>query len=625
MEGMGMPQQWQEVLQTVYTNYLKDIAQVDVAIVFRILENTGTIHRKAMCEEVIKEIMLNYRKRPFGWCPTLVSESYRWNSPLTMSSALYRETIRGFIRTDALKDVQLKNQTLQEQNRRLLTAPTVLPDAARSSPPPQDTSSATSSANDSASTTDKNLFIDKDSQKAVEYCAMKMVIFGHVWWDRKGLFGAGLDLETAHHELDATTLTNSLDTSVQRPSKDRVAVLRLILKLYEFLPEVFRPLVNATIKSDYLKLYKMDNGVPSGHFQGNFDRNEDLLCRELLGYESPKVYDRHPPCLFANGYKTGATMFRTMSGVKILICLLWGNTALDNQQITTKGTNSELWHVTEVNAAAIAFAAIVTRYLLSGDPEFKPVGSKSGINYMADFEYYVERIEDQLKKGTKSMHNTLKFYNDHVFPPTQNHRSRAVTTVPVSLTEQEENFWAEIEALDKSKDSDDTDFDSADQTVTAPADSDALSAFSIEPTLSVSPLRNIPSATSESIHAQIPLLQPASTMSETVHLETADNSDRVRSKGKGRKGRQPAMPRVTRVTRSRGGQAKVGAEAPIPSAMKKRKGERTPQWKVSVLAAQEAVQIATDTAPNRTFFGDNVDDDEYDSEEEEEEEGEEEV
>ncbi|KAK0498190.1 hypothetical protein EDD18DRAFT_1350821 [Armillaria luteobubalina] len=417
----------------------------------------------------------------------------------------------------ALKDAQLKNQALQEQNRWLLTAPTILLNTARSSPLQQDTSSATSSINDSASTTDTDLFVDKDSQKAVEYCAMKMVVFSHIWWDRKGLFGAGLDQESVCRKLDAATLTNSLDTGVQKPSKDHVALLRLILKLYKFLPEVFCPLVNVMIQGNYLKLYKMmkstggtcqstfinrfrshatvifqDNGVLSGHFQGNFDRNEDPLCQELLGYESPKVYNRHPPCLFANGYKTGATVFRTMSGVKILICLLWGNTTLDNQQITTKGTNGELWHVTKVNAVAIAFAAIVTRYLLLGNPEFKPVGSKSGINYMADFEYYIE----------------------------------AVTTVPVLLTEQEENFWAEIEALDKSKDSDNTDFDSADQTVTASADSDALSAFSIEPMLSVSPMMNIPSATSESIHAQIPL-QPVSTTSEAAHLETADNSDRV--------------------------------------------------------------------------------------------------
>ncbi|KAK0470695.1 hypothetical protein IW261DRAFT_1572967 [Armillaria novae-zelandiae] len=350
-----------------------------------------------------------------------------------------------------------------------------------------------------------------------------------------------------------------------------------------------------------------DNGVPSGHFQGNFDRNEDPLCQERLGYKSPKVYDRHPSCLFANGYKKGATVFRTKSSVKILI---W--------------TNGELWHVTEVNAAAITFAAIVTRYLLSGNPEFKPVGSKSGINYMADFEYYVERIEDQLKKGTKSMHYTFKFYNDHVFPLMQNCRSRAVTTVPISLMEQEENFWAEIEAPDKSKDSDDADFDSADQTVTAPADSDALSAFSIEPMLSISPLRNIPSATSESIHAQIPLLQPASTMSETVHLETADNSDRVQSKRKGRKGKQPAMPRVTRVTCSRGGQAKNTATEGLSASSSEGLAKSAASLPKAVAFALLPM-VATDTAPNGTFFGDNVDDDEYDSEEEEEEEEEEEV
>ncbi|KAK0207306.1 hypothetical protein IW262DRAFT_1469671 [Armillaria fumosa] len=545
----------------------------------------------------------------------------------------------------ALKDAQLKNQTLQEQNCRLLTAPTFLPNAAGSFTPPQDTGSATSSANDSASTTDADLFAGKDSRKALEYC----------------LFGAGLDLESARRELDATTLTNSLDTGVQRPSKDRVAVLQLILKLYEFLPEAFRPLVNATIKGEYLKLFKtmksvggtrrstyinrfrshaavifQDNKILPGHFQGAFDHNEDPLCQQLLGYESPKVYSRHPPCLFANGYKMGGTVFRTMSGIKILICLLWGNTALDNQQITTKGTNSDLWHVTEVNAAAITFAAIVTRYLLSGDPEFKLVGSKSGINYMADFEYYVERIEDQLKKGTKSMHDTLKFYNDHVFPPMQNRRSRAVTTIPVLVTEEEENFWHEIEALDKSKESDDSDFDSADQTDIAPAD--VLSAFSLEPRLPVLPMTNVPSVTSESVQAQIPL-QLVSTTSEAVHLETTDHSDRVRSKAKGKKGSRPATPRVTRVTRSRGGQAKVGAEAPIPSAMKKRKGGKNsategPGASGSVGHAKSAASlpkavtfvplptVMTDIAPNRTFIGDNVDqsDDEYSSEEEEEEE-----
>ncbi|KAK0209613.1 hypothetical protein IW262DRAFT_1468884 [Armillaria fumosa] len=203
----------------------------------------------------------------------------------------------------ALKDAQLKNQALQEQNCWLLTVPTLLPNIARSSTPPLDTGSATSSANDSASTINTDLFAEKDSRKALEYCAMKMVVFAHVWWDRKGLFGAGVDLESARCKLNATTLTNSLDAGMLRPSKDHAAVLQLILKLYEFLPEVFRPLINATIQGEYLKLFKMmksvggihwstyincfrshavvifqDNKILLGHFQGDFDCNEDLLC-----------------------------------------------------------------------------------------------------------------------------------------------------------------------------------------------------------------------------------------------------------------------------------------------------------------------------------------------------------
>ncbi|KAK0209614.1 hypothetical protein IW262DRAFT_1529054 [Armillaria fumosa] len=294
-----------------------------------------------------------------------------------------------------------------------------------------------------------------------------------------------------------------------------------------------------------------------------------------------------------------------MSGIKMLICLLWGNTALDNQQITTKGTNSYLWHVTEVNAVAIAFAAIV------------PVGSKSGINYMADFKYYTKRIEDQLKKGTKLMHDTLKFYNDHVFPPMQNCRSRAVTTIPVSLTEEEENFWHKIEVLDKSKESDNSDFDSTDQTDTAPAD--PLSTFSLEPTLPVLPMMNVPLATSESVQAQIPL-QPVSTMSEAVHLKTADHSDRVQSKAKGRKGSGPAMPRVTRKQKEGKNSAMAG-----PGASGSVGHAKSAASLPKAITFAPVPMVVTDVAPNRTFIGDNVDqsDDEYDSEEEEEEEKEE--
>ncbi|KAK0498839.1 hypothetical protein EDD18DRAFT_1460873 [Armillaria luteobubalina] len=131
--------------------------------------------------------------------------------------------------------------------------------------------------------------------------------------------------------------------------------------------------------------------------------------------------------------------------------------ALDNQKIITKGTYANLWHVNEVNSVAITFAAIVTCYLLTGDTDFAAVGKKSSINYMANFEYYVEHLEDQLKKGTTLMHTTVKFYNDHVFPANRDRQYQVPTTVPKSLNEEEEDFWHEIKALNKEPDFDSDD------------------------------------------------------------------------------------------------------------------------------------------------------------------------
>ncbi|KAK0435644.1 hypothetical protein EV421DRAFT_1740104 [Armillaria borealis] len=504
-----------------------------------------------------------------------------------------------------LKDVQLKNQALQEQNCRLLTAPTVHPNVTGSPTPTQDSLSgrAEGSANDSAPRTDVSaLFVSKESRKELEYCAMKMVIFAHVWWEKKGLFGIGLDSESARRKLDAATLTNSLDTGVQRPSQDRVMVLCLVLKLYEFLPEAFHPVVGATMAGEYKKLFKImkdvggvrrstflnrfrnvaaeifEGDVPQGHFRQGFDRSEDPLCQHLSGYKL----------------------------AKILTCLLWGSTALDDQPIATKGTNGDLWHITEVNSAAIAFAAIVIRYLLTGDPEFTPIGKISGINYMADFEYYVERIEDQLKKGTKSMHDTLK----------------APTTIPISLTEKEENFWHELEAIDKEAD---LDSDGTDQTLMAPV-------------VSV----NAPSAI-QALTAPVASMNAPSAIS--IEVTTPMQPVPATNEAKGKKRSRPA-PRVTRATRSRGGQVHkevVGAEAPVPPVMRKRKGGKSSAMEgpsdASVLVGRTKSPATTlaktvtfaplptvvsHMAPNQeTSIGNNIeqsDDDDNDDDDEEEEE-----
>ncbi|KAK0484120.1 hypothetical protein EDD18DRAFT_1361966 [Armillaria luteobubalina] len=461
-----------------------------------------------------------------------------------LSNALERMSMEDIFK--AMKDLQLKNQALQEENHRLLTVPSV-PNTTRSPVLSPDSSGAAagSSAYDSASNTKTpSLFDNKESQKELEYCAMKMVIFRHIWFERKGLFGIGL--ESACRKLNAVTLTNAIYTGMKRPSPDRILVLRLVLKLYKYLPSVFYPLADVTITGEYHWMHKImkevrslrwssflnwfrnlapdifDSSLPRECFKKGFDRHKDPDCQCLLGFKSVGVYDRHPPCLFAGNFKSGATIFRTIYGVRILMCLLWGTTALDDQKIITKGTYADLWHVNEVNSVAIAFAAIVTRYLLLGDTDFAAVGKKSSINYMADFEYYVEHLEDQLKKGTTSIHTT-------------------------SLNEEEEDFWHKIEALDK-----EPDFDSDDP---APP---------ITPVVSV----RTPSAISSQVNLPaMPAMQ-------------VTNDSEAQAKGKkGKKGSNKAVPMVTRVTHGRGGQGGVPAEteAPVPQAMRQKRGQKGQQ------------------------------------------------
>ncbi|PBK83682.1 hypothetical protein ARMGADRAFT_1089120 [Armillaria gallica] len=195
--------------------------------------------------------------------------------------------------------------------------------------------------------------------------------------------------------------------------------------------------------------------VPAGHFCQGFDRSTDPLCQRLMGYKSDKnEYTRLPPCLFSDGFTSGAAMFRTFIGVKILTCLLWGKSALDALNMSTKRTNSDLWHMKEMNTSVLAFIGVTTCWVLSGDTKFTSPGNKTGIDYIADFNHYVARIDELVRKGTWSITNTFQFYNDHVFASSKTLQSVIPTKVPVSASKEEEAIWKSLEAIDNEPDSD---------------------------------------------------------------------------------------------------------------------------------------------------------------------------
>lgn len=101
----------------------------------------------------------------------------------------------------------------------------------------------------------KSLLESKESKKELQYGAMKMVMFGHIWWERKQLFGVRRDLVLC--ELNATTLTNAFDSGITKPSPERIIHLCLVLLLYEHLPAAYHPLVGGSITGEYHKLEKI--------------------------------------------------------------------------------------------------------------------------------------------------------------------------------------------------------------------------------------------------------------------------------------------------------------------------------------------------------------------------------
>ncbi|KAK0434668.1 uncharacterized protein EV420DRAFT_1488578 [Desarmillaria tabescens] len=268
---------------------------------------------------------------------------------------------------------------------------------------------------------------------------------------------------------------------------EKIIKWKLILQLYVALPPQYHVFVGGTIPGSYHKLAKIMKGtvmdicpifinwvkthgavicegiVPSNCFGQDFDQYTDLLCRKLVGYEPGKEkLARLCPCLYELGKRIGGdTLFRSPATVKILTCLLWGASALRAKRFQTKTTYGELWTVTEVTPAAIAFAVIVLRFLLSGDPSFTlDRGARSKINYFSDFEFYVSTIEKKLMKGSKSMLATIQLYNEQIFP-TAKHTKSAALSLKANLEENsdEEEMLKGLDNIDAEVFSDDDDFE----------------------------------------------------------------------------------------------------------------------------------------------------------------------
>ncbi|KAK0460751.1 hypothetical protein IW261DRAFT_1577575 [Armillaria novae-zelandiae] len=149
---------------------------------------------------------------------------------------------------------------------------------------------------------------------------------------------------------------------------------------------------------------------PSAAVKG-FDPFSDPICQQLLGFDAQKkVYSTLPPIFWPNTIKdNNRYLFQSEILMNILLAIFFGATSINERKIIKKKpTNAVLWNLERITPGAIAFAAIIARYVLSGDEHFDKRGGCSLIPYAADFKFYKMTIIKNLNK-THMMETVTSF------------------------------------------------------------------------------------------------------------------------------------------------------------------------------------------------------------------------
>ncbi|KAK0461491.1 hypothetical protein IW261DRAFT_1428528 [Armillaria novae-zelandiae] len=332
---------------------------------------------------------------------------------------------------EVLKNLQLQNQALLQENRTL---------KATHVPQRKTKAAVLEEAPDSDG---EGILKSKDIQR-LQWAGQSLVVFCYVWWDRLAVFGHNRSQCKEELVLLRAQLSewNALSKEQQSRIEDfkkkkvqtesRVHSLRVIEALYEEVPEIYHDL----IKGDYEELTSADI-IPIEVFANGNDRSTDPCCLSLLGYDSTrKRYTQCPNLLFPEGkaFKNGPALFRSSALVKILSHVLLGAFSLTTGK-KTRSTNTVLWGKSAITPGAIAFAAVVARFLLTSD-KFTETGESTSIPYAADCRFYIKTIEATL--NLTSTTKTLEYFDRNLFLPKRNIRGLVIASAEEASDEEEE-------------------------------------------------------------------------------------------------------------------------------------------------------------------------------------------
>ncbi|CUA68689.1 hypothetical protein RSOLAG22IIIB_08059 [Rhizoctonia solani] len=140
-------------------------------------------------------------------------------------------------------------------------------------------------------------------------------------------------------------------------------------------------------------------GVPQEQFTEPTLRSSNAEFKRLLGFneeapdaEPSRKYPRLAPVLYKDGDTTKATgAFRSSFIKQVFRAVLFGPASIDGEGTATRGGNKVLAHVLGAKTTtigAIAMAAVLTRWAISPDREFKSKGAVTSIQWETDYHQY---------------------------------------------------------------------------------------------------------------------------------------------------------------------------------------------------------------------------------------------
>ncbi|KAF9494957.1 hypothetical protein BDN71DRAFT_1559946 [Pleurotus eryngii] len=172
-------------------------------------------------------------------------------------------------------------------------------------------------------------------------------------------------------------------------------------------------------------LWSTDNGA---------GRLASPKLQSMLKFPNDKVqYPPLAPILYPNLKQSNAGLFRNPVLPQILRLTLYGPASLSSDRVVT-ATVGKIWGVEKVTPGAIAFAAVMVRYVLAPDTTIKYRGPESNIPWAEHYYLYKKMIV--MAHGLPIMDTTIKWFNSIVFKGVANNLSN--TDIPGQPGESDE-------------------------------------------------------------------------------------------------------------------------------------------------------------------------------------------